>query len=162
MWRLQAAPCDLDCHIKIAHMHSHEFLRNIRNVEMTGIENEAYRKNNLMTFFGEEILLEKLRAMDDYEFFVVRHPCEKLSITDARTQPEVMQPQTTAAAIALHLLLLIFSATVGGHLSNQMSGSQAELCHRTKLSDTIDIRKLDRNLERCVSDDAAKPFNLDM
>jgi hypothetical protein len=50
-------------------MYSDEFLNNLRQVVMRGLENEEYRENNLQIFFGDQIPLEDLRAMSAAEFF---------------------------------------------------------------------------------------------
>jgi len=65
---LQSAPCDINCQIKIANMYSKHFLESQRHAVMLGLENEEYRKKNVMLFFGEEIPIEDLKAMSSEEF----------------------------------------------------------------------------------------------
>lgn len=69
MERLQAGPCDLSCQIEVASMYSAQFLQSQRHAVMLGLQNEAYRRDNLLVFFGEQIPLAELEAMSSEEFF---------------------------------------------------------------------------------------------
>ena len=67
--RLESGPCDLNCQMKIAGMYSTKYLDNLRSAVMLGLRNEAYRKENMMLLFGEEIPMNELEAMSSQEFF---------------------------------------------------------------------------------------------
>lgn len=69
MERLQSSPCKLSCQIEVAGMYSAQFLESQRHAVMLGLQNEAYRRNNLLLFFGEEIPWAELEAISLEEFF---------------------------------------------------------------------------------------------
>lgn len=68
MQRLMSAPCDLNCQLELAELHTPGFLRQLREAQMFGMEDADARREATTRMFGRPLPLARLRAMTDAEF----------------------------------------------------------------------------------------------
>lgn len=66
--RLVAGPCDYACQLETARLHTPQFLSQLREARMYGLEDADTRRDATTRMFGRPLPWARLRAMSDEEF----------------------------------------------------------------------------------------------